>query len=194
MKTEIWKDIPGYEGLYQVSNFGRLKSFKISSDGKIMKLTNKKGWYFTIVLQGINKPTKTTRIHRLVAELFIENTNRKPFVNHKDSNKQNNHYLNLEWVTSRENIIHSLINNPNSIQKMIDKNRYLVPKNIYQYTLDGIQINSFSNSTEAQNITGVCHRNILQVASKDEYRPGKIRHQAGGFIWSYENKDQLCII
>ena len=95
METEIWKDVPGYEGLYQVSNFGRVKSFKKYKSGYVMKNTNKNGWYFTIVLQGINKPKTTKRIHRIVAELFIPNESNLPIVNHKDMNKQNNHYLNL---------------------------------------------------------------------------------------------------
>lgn len=189
---EIWKDIPGYEGYYQVSNFGRLKSFKKNPNGVIMKNTNKKGWYFTVVLQGKNKPYTTKRIHRLVAELFVVNPENKLFVNHKDLNKQNNHYLNLEWVTCKENVIHSVRNNPKSIKNMVERNKFLRPKNIYQYALNGTQINSFSNSKEAENITGVCRRNILHVACKTEYAPGKIRKQAGGFIWSFENK--ACII
>lgn len=194
METEIWKDVPGYEGLYQVSNFGGVKSFKKYKSGYVMKNTNKNGWYFTIVLQGINKPKTTKRIHRIVAELFISNENNLPIVNHKDMNKQNNHYLNLEWVSIKDNVKHAVKNKPSMIKNMNRWNKYIRPKNIYQFSLSGEYVMSFSNSTEAEEITGVCQRNILQVASKDEYRPGKTRKQAGGYIWSFEDKNPLqCI-
>lgn len=105
---EIWKDAKGYEELYQVSNLGRIKSF--SRKGKteyILKpYLNKKNKYLYIHLskKGI---TKLIRMHKLVAEAFIPNPLNKPYINHKDGNKQNNNINNLEWVTQKENIIHA---------------------------------------------------------------------------------------
>ena len=182
-KNEVWKDVEGYEGLYQVSNFGRLKSFKVNNEPRILKNTNKKGWYFTIVLQGKNKPTKTDRIHRLVAKLFLENPNNYPEVNHKDMNKQNNAVSNLEWVSRKQNVSHAVKNKPSMIIGMNHYNKFIKTTPIIQKTIDGVFIETFINAKEASDKTKVCHRNILQVAHKTEYRPGLTRKQAGGFIW-----------
>lgn len=186
---EIWKDIPGYEGYYQVSNFGRLKSFKENKLGYLMKQTNKYGWYFTVNLQGKNKPKTSKRIHRLVAELFIPNHENLPQVNHKDLNKQNNHYLNLEWVSASNNAKHSALNNPRTMSGFNRYNKLIKTNKIIQSSLDGVYIETFINASEASKKSGVCKRNILQVANKDEFIPGHIRKQAGGFIWSLGGKN-----
>lgn len=186
MEKEIWKDIPGYKGIYQISNFGRLKSFKVVKSGMIMKNTNKKGWYFTVVLRSTGKPFTTKRIHRLVAELFIPNPKNYKQVNHKDMNKQNNHYSNLEWCTCQQNIKHALKNKPDIVKAMNYYNQVIKPKTIIQKDLQGNYVATFQNAVQAHKATGVCSRNILQVASKDEYKPGLIRKQAGGFKWEFQ--------
>lgn len=186
----MWKDIEGYEGYYQISNFGRIKSFKIDKKkGRVLKMTNKNGWYFTIPLQGIGVPTKTKRIHRLVAKHFIPNPENLPEVNHKDSNKQNNHVENLEWVTRGQNMRHAIKNNPNIIKGMNRYNKYIRPKRVEQYTLDGEHIGTFTNATEASKQTGVHNRNILQVANGEEFSPGRRRRQAGGYVWKFEEEE-----
>lgn len=98
---EIWKDVKGYEGLYKVSNFGRVKSLKYGRE-RILK-TGKHGYYLTVSLYFDNK-LKTAKVHRLVAMAFIENPDNKPQVNHLDEDKTNNNVNNLEWVTAKENI------------------------------------------------------------------------------------------
>ena len=117
---EIWKDIKGYEGLYQVSNFGRIKSLdkivntnnqygNVSTKtikGKILKQRILRK-YFSIGLTK-NKKQKTFFVHRIVAENFIENENNYPCINHKDGNKLNNYINNLEFTTYRENSLHSI--------------------------------------------------------------------------------------
>lgn len=107
--NEIWKDIKGQEGRYLISNIGRVKTFvqacKSNKDG-ILKNGVDTGGYFIIKLYTNGKGT-TTKIHRLVAETFIENPNNLPQVNHKDGNKQNNNVDNLEWCTPLENAKHS---------------------------------------------------------------------------------------
>ncbi len=114
---EIWKDINEYEGLYQVSNFGRVKSLtreckhplggtrKVNE--RIMKPEKGKWGYLRVHL---NKNGKGERhlIHRLVVRAFIPNPGNKPEVNHINGNKQNNHVDNLEWCTSKENIQHAI--------------------------------------------------------------------------------------
>lgn len=102
---EIWKDIPNYEGLYQVSNLGRIRNAKTK---KIKNQRNTYKKYLQVDL--FNKNQKTYRVHRLVAETFIPNPNNLPQVNHKDGNKQNNRVDNLEWITNYDNIQHAVKN------------------------------------------------------------------------------------
>ena len=113
---EIWKDIKDYEGLYQVSNLGRVKSCeryrKTKNNGKcivpekILKLNTGKDGYLRIDLCYNNKH-KNCQVHRLVAQTFIPNPENKPQVNHIDCNRQNNNVSNLEWVTPQENTQHA---------------------------------------------------------------------------------------
>lgn len=100
---EIFKDIKGYEGAYQISNFGNVRSLKRNI--LLRQSPDRKG-YLHIILYKNNK-SKVGRIHRLVAETFIPNPENKPQVNHKDGNKLNNCVNNLEWVTNSENQKHA---------------------------------------------------------------------------------------
>jgi hypothetical protein len=109
---EIWKDIKGYEGLYQVSNYGNIKSVKrtvphaarrtISKKEKIMTLKKTHKGYYSIQLYKAGK-RKGYAVHRLVAMHFLINKENYETVDHIDANKKNNHYTNLEWVTNAEN-------------------------------------------------------------------------------------------
>ena len=105
---EIWKDIVGYEGLYKVSNFGRIKSFsRRGTTKKILKpWINRQGYLIVDLCK--NSKSKHFPIHRLVATAFIQNPENKPEPNHEDGNKFNNHVSNLKWVTKSENIQHAM--------------------------------------------------------------------------------------
>ena len=184
---EIWKDVKGWEGIYQISSLGRLKSFKRSTTGLVMKMTNKTGWYFSVVLCRGSR-SQSTRIHRLVAEHFIPNPKNKKTVNHKDLNKQNNIVSNLEWTTQKENNAHAGKNLPHKNDGMINYNQNIRPNAIVQMSLNRVHLKEYKNAKEASDSTGVCQRNILQVANKTEYKPGLTRKQAGGFIWKFKNK------
>ena len=110
MDNEIWKDIPNYEGLYQVSNLGRVKSLgKIkgwyNSKEKILRPRIKNGYYSVVLYK--NNIGIEHRIHRLVAQAFIPNINNKPFVHHKNHIKTDNNVLNLAWCTNQENQIYA---------------------------------------------------------------------------------------
>jgi hypothetical protein len=112
---EVWKDIVGFEGFYQVSNLGRVKSLEKkvpygyglrTIPERILKNNiNQCGYCYVVLYKDTCK--RKHKVHRLVAEAFIENPNNKKCVNHKDGNKQNNCVDNLEWVTHSENMQHA---------------------------------------------------------------------------------------
>lgn len=107
---EIWKDIEGYEGLYQVSNFGKVKSlnYKRQNKVKILKPSQTgKGAFKGQGYLSLHLKNKQFKVHRLVAEAFIPNKENKPQINHKDGNKLNNNSNNLEWCTNSENQKHA---------------------------------------------------------------------------------------
>lgn len=117
MEEEIWQPIQGYEGTYEVSTLGRVRSLNRvveRSDGikrtyksRILKPCISYNGYAQVKLQ-INSTSKGQTIHRLVAIAFIPNIENKPQVNHKDGNKLNNQASNLEWITPSENIKHQI--------------------------------------------------------------------------------------
>ena len=177
---EIWKDIKGYEGLYRISNFGRVKCLSRrvrfgkqwrNTETKIMH-TRKKGKsnpYTTIILYNIDRKPKTYHIHRLVALHFVDGYFEGGEVNHKDGCKSNNIYTNLEWCNRSENIRHSY--------HTLGKNR-MKGKAILQLKLDGTPICFYQSGVEASMVTGICKSCITDCAI------GKLHH-AGGFKWEY---------
>ena len=105
---ELWLPITGYDGQYEISNFGNVRSKKSGHfKNKSKRILNKQYYATTLHINGFRK---TFKIHRLVAMAFIPNPKNKPQVNHIDGNKLNNHANNLEWCTAKENMIHALKN------------------------------------------------------------------------------------
>lgn len=103
---EIWKDIQGYEGLYQVSNLGRVRSLNYgrTRQTRVLALKSAGYGYYGVNLYNENHISTTHYIHRLVAQAFIPNSNNLPQVNHLDEDKSNNAASNLEWCNSQENM------------------------------------------------------------------------------------------
>ncbi len=125
-QVEVWKDIKNYEGNYQVSDLGRVKSLARIVESRKGVFHNKKQIILKTFKNGdgylkyklcINGKEKSVIAHRLVANEFLENPLNKPQVNHKNDIKDDNRVENLEWVTSSENVIHSLANNLKIPQK-----------------------------------------------------------------------------
>lgn len=174
---EIWKDIKGYEGLYQVSNLGRVKSLerykenhnklqKVEKKIKIPSLDNI--GYLKTILYRENKQ-KNLRIHRAVAQAFIPNPNNYSQVNHKDGNKLNNNVNNLEWITSTGNIKHAW---DNGLRKHLKRP-------IYQLDLKGNYIKTWNNICEASRELNICRSSIS--ACCNNYRS----KTAGGYKWRF---------
>lgn len=162
---EIWKDVKGYEGLYQVSNFGRVRSIRNNKE-KVLKLcANNKG-YFCINLCK-NKTIKRFLVHRLVAKAFINNPEDKPFVNHLDCNPSNNQASNLEYCTQKENIQYCIILGRNYTRK------------VYQFNLTGEFLREYKSITEANKITNISIAHISQCCNKQ-------RNKAGNYQWSFK--------
>lgn len=119
-ENEIWKDVAGFEGLYQVSNFGNVRSVTRTitrSDGKVYVKQGKQlksfvtnRGYEYVMLNDCNRKQHLKTVHRLVAQAFISNPNNLPIVNHKDENKLNNAASNLEWCTHAYNNVYNDVN------------------------------------------------------------------------------------
>lgn len=185
MDTEIWKDVKDFEGVYKISNWGRLASMKAGF--KVLSQVNKKNGYFSVVLIYKNKK-RHTRIHRLVYEAFVGEIpkGRKYHIHHINHNKQDNRVCNLKLLTSKEHYIADI--EKHNYCGMNNYNKYIRPKKISQYSLAGEFLASFANAKEASAATGVCGRNILQVANKTPYnKMGATRKQAGGYVWRFAN-------
>lgn len=163
---EIWKDIEGYEGMYQVSNMGRVRALdrvKPNSGGQIAKghilpqSDNGHGYRF-VSLWKFNKGRRFY-VHRLVASAFIPNPNNFPIINHKDENKSNNRYENLEWCTQKYNI-----NYGNHMKRL--KESYIANGNnrpIDVYDKNGAFLKTFDCSNEVCKELGVHRRGLYLV-------------------------------
>lgn len=188
---ETWKDINGYEGLYQVSNLGRVRSLDkyVKSKNNSLKFCKgvvlknslyKKSGYFYVGLHKNGSFVKKT-VHRLVAEAFIKNPYNLPCVNHINEVKTDNRVENLEWCTYLYNMLYSnVLDKANKNKPWIKATKESIKvcsKPVIQYTKDGKVISEYKSAVEAERTTGI--KNISTVCN------GR-RLQAGGYIWKYK--------
>ena len=177
--SEEWRDVAGYEGLYQVSSEGRVKSLERKNclgrtvKERILKPAfNGRGYLFVNLYAG-RKP-KMHKVHRLVCQSFHDNSDSKPDVNHINENKTDNRACNLEWCTRRENCNHG------SRNERLGKAQ---SKPVGQYTRDGELVKIWPSAAEVQRQTGFGQGNIWQAAN------GKFK-QAYGFTWKYVERKE----
>lgn len=190
--NEEWRWVKEYEGVYQISNLGRLKSFKRCEKGYILSNKNEKGGYLSIILtDSILKKRRCVRIHVLVAEHFIGDIPKGYHVHHIDDNKQNNIVSNLEIIHPKQHRRETEKTCPQIVTGIKNYNKYQKPRRILQYDTEGHFIAEYANGEIASRLTGICQRNILQVANGEEYKPGKVRRQAGGFIWKLKEESEV---
>ena len=179
---EIWKDIPNYEGLYQVSNLGRVKSLPrlhgtiYWKNEIILKINIARNGYAGVFLQK-EKSKKRVSIHRIVAQTFLENYDEKLQVNHKDGNKLNNNIDNLEMMTASENQQHS---RKLGLQISLKGADNPCSKKILQYDKNDVFI------CEHKGIDATAKKIGIGTSTLSLCLRGK-RKMAGGYKWRYAN-------
>ena len=159
---ETWKSIAGYEGLYEVSDTGLVRSLKFGKT-RILKPGNT-GWGYLAVNLCKDGIQKSVKVHRLVANAFLPNPQNLETVNHKDEDKTNNNVSNLEWMTLADNKRYSA----NKSVQMFDKST-------------GELLAAFPSIIEAERRTGINDGHIYECCSGN-------RRSAGGYVWRYVDK------
>ena len=196
--TETWKDIRGYEGYYQVSNKGRIRSLnrtivdsrgiKFNKKGKLLSTHKGENGYVYVSLKKNNK-TRTFTVHRLVAIYFVPNLLNLPIVNHKDEDKENNKAENLEWCTYEYNnsygtkIARGMENRDNSY--IAARNKKVLSKKVFQYDFDDNLIKIWASTRECQR--NGFSQSCVAACCRGEYKQHK------GYKWSYERRDNVAL-
>jgi hypothetical protein len=168
MTKEIWKDIEGYEGIYQVSNLGNVKSFKRGSERMLKPCKDRRGYLIVDLYK--NGKHKNNKIHRLVAQAFISNQENKPEINHIDEDKTNNNVDNLEWSTRKENLNHGTRN---------ERASRILSIPIIATNLKTGESTEFYGSHECARQLGLHYQNITSVLKSR-------RKSTGGYTFKYK--------
>ena len=196
MEEEIWKPIKEFEGYYEVSNMGRVRSLNYKRTGKEKILKNIEDYkgYLEVGLTK-NGKRKQFKVHRLVAEAFIPNPENKPCIDHINTIRNDNRIENLRWATHEENS-----NNPLTKKKMSENHREQIGENNHMYGRIGennpkskpiVQINpntnevlnTYSGISEASRQTGFKHSNISACCNNKFNRPGNNIYK--GYKWMF---------
>ena len=202
MQSEIWKAIPEYEGLYEVSNLGRVRSLdrnvvlrtgnrwhKRRSCGKVLS-GGENGHGYKFVYIGKNGIISRYYVHRLVAEVFIPNPKNYPIINHKDENPRNNNADNLEWCTQKYNANYGghirrvrefmlSDKNPNRGRPRPESFKEKVRKPVIQFNKDGSFVKEWDSARTAGNTLGIQPQSITAVC-RGRY------HSYKNYIWKYK--------
>ena len=186
MMEEIWKDIEGYEGLYQVSNLGRVRSLgrtinrmtrwgtvkPYTISGRVLKILSASFDACYVHLFDINGTSTNHTVHRLVAKAFIPNPNNLSDVNHKDENRKNNNVENLEWMSHVDNCNYGTRNDRSKVKRS---------KPVQQIDADGNIVAEYPSVIDAWRATGI-HRSQIHGCANNlsNYKT------AGGYRWKYK--------
>ena len=187
MMEEVWKDVVGYEGFYQVSNMGNVRSVTRTvkcADGSVrtwtgrpIKPDTKKNGYMQVMLR---KPgiAKQRLVHRVVAEAFVPNHDGLPCVNHKDEKKKNNQADNLEWC----DVLYNNLYGDGHISRANNGRESSIrscAKPVCQYTLDGEFVGEYFSAMEAGRVNSINQGGISECCN------GK-QKTAYGYVWRYK--------
>lgn len=186
---EIWKDIEGYNGKYQVSNLGNIRSFSRWAKGRILKggvcgTKGKSGPYrYVILVKSSRADAKNVYIHRLVALHFVDNPNGYNEINHKDGNTLNNCADNLEWCTHFHNMHHAIDNGLIDISHDFERGaRHPKAKSVIQKTKDGKFVKEWESVNQVQRETKYLASCIFNCCNH--------KHNAKtayGYLWEYKD-------
>lgn len=205
IQEEIWKPVKGYEGYYEISNKGRVKSVErhVKQENHLryvpekIKTIRMDAYGYPSVTLCKNRVSRTRAIHRLLMEAFVPNPENKPYIDHINTDKTDYRLENLRWVTAKENA-----NNPLTLQHCRE-NTYIpyvsqkanqtkvrkgtknAPTKVYQYSKDGKLLASYSSARQAQLKTGV-HSTQIRFVADD------CTQSAGGFLWTTTITDEIC--
>lgn len=205
MEQEIWKDIEGYEGYFKISNLGRVMAIeRYVKQGNGLRYCKEmivphhlNPFCYPCVTLCKEKKSKEHPVHRLIMEAFVPNPENKPHIDHINTDKTDFRISNLRWVTPKENA-----NNPITLKngrkgnydnKEVQKrkletrkrrNSAAAPIEVFQYTKEGVFVNSYYSSQDAQKSTGIYASQIRQVLDDNT-------QSAGGFMWFSKKHDNL---
>lgn len=187
LEGEEWKPVPDYEGMYEVSNYGRVYSILRFVDngrgslrktgGRVLRIAVAKHGYSIVQVNRDSIP-QTVRVHIVVAKAFIPNPNNYPMINHKDEVKTNNVFSNLEWCDAKYNNNYGTIRLRNSLKQ---KNNINSSRPVLQYTRDNQFVKEYPSAAEASRQTGLRQANICGVC-----RRVKNMFTIGGYKWKYK--------
>lgn len=170
--VEEWRAIAGYEGSYEISSLGRVKSHWRKKENILAYNVSKDGYLHVLLWK--NNKMKKFRVNRLVAFAFISTIEGKIYVNHIDGIKSNNQVSNLEWCTASENELHKC----RVIYKYPIRRQNRIGKRVAQFSMNNEKIAEYASTKEAWRITNTDYSAISKVClGKNKY--------ANGFIWKY---------